>query len=124
MPTTLRLVIIVGALLIIANVLCYIRKRRILIANSTGWVCIAVLLLFIAIFPDSIIWLSAQLGFLSPANFVFFVVTGLLTVKTFRDSARMSLMRHKIEELTQEVALAHDELNRRLDDLSDQQNRS
>lgn len=114
MPTSLRLVILAGSLLIIANVLNYIHKRRILMANSTGWVVIAFLLLLMAIFPNSIIWLSAKLGFISPANFVFFIVTGLLTVKTFRDSARMSLMRHKIEELTQEVALANDELERRI----------
>ena len=93
-----------------------IRKRRILIANSTGWVCIAFTLAFIALFPHVVITFAQRLGFLSAANFVFFVVTGLLTVKTFRDSARMSLMRHMIEELTQEVALANDELNRRLDE--------
>ena len=45
MPTSLRLVILAGSLLIIANVLYYIHKRRILMANSTGWVCIALLLL-------------------------------------------------------------------------------
>jgi hypothetical protein len=119
MPTSLRLVILAGSLLIIANVLYYIHKRRILMANSTGWVCIALLLLFMALFPGIIIRLSSQLGFISPANFVFFVVTGLLTVKTFRDSARMSLMRHKIEELAQEVALANDELERRMDERAD-----
>ena len=108
MPPSLRLVILAGALLIIATVLNYIRKKRILMADSTGWVCIAFLLLFIAIFPQSVTHLSARLGFQSPANFVFFVVTGLLTVKTFRDSARISLLRHKLEELTQETALARD----------------
>lgn len=119
MPTTLRVVILAGALLILINVLSYIHKRRILIANSTGWVCIAFLLALIALFPNAVINLASRLGFMSAANFVFFVVTGLLTVKTFRDSARMSLMRHMIEELAQEVALAHDELNRRLDDQKD-----
>ena len=119
MPTSLRLIILAGSLLIIANVLFYIHKRRILMANSTGWVCIALLLFLIALFPNSIIWLSTKLGFISPANFVFFIVTGLLTVKTFRDSARMSLMRHKIEELTQEVALANDEFERRMGERSE-----
>ena len=109
MPPSLRLVILAGAVLIIATVLRYIRRKRILMSDATGWVCIAGLLLLIALFPGIVMWFSRRLGFQSPANFVFFVVTGLLTVKTFRDSARMSLMRHKIEELTQEVTLAHDE---------------
>lgn len=109
MPTSLRLVILGGALLIIATVLGSIRKKRILMADATGWVCIAILLLLIAISPSIVTHLAARLGFQSPANFVFFAVTGLLTVKTFRDSARISILRHKIEELTQEVTLARDE---------------
>lgn len=108
MPLSLRLILLGGALLIITTILNYIRKRKILMADSTGWVCMAALLLFIAIFPGTITWLSGRLGFQSPANFVFLVVMGLLTIKTFRDSARISLMRHKIEELTQEIALKQD----------------
>lgn len=107
MPLSLRLFILAGAVLIIVTILRYIKKRRILMADATGWVCIACLLLFIAVFPSTVTWLSGKLGFQSPANLVFFVVTGLLTVKTFRDSAKISLLRHKIEELTQETAL-HD----------------
>lgn len=109
MSLSLRLVILAGAVLIIATVLNYIRKKKILMGDATGWVCMAILLLFIAIFPRVVTWTSGKLGFQSPANFVFFVVTGLLTVKTFRDSARMSIMRHKIEELAQEDALTRDE---------------
>lgn len=105
MPTSLRLVILAGALLIITMVLGYIRKKRILMADSTGWVCIALLLLLIAIFPGLVTHLAARLGFQSPANFVFFVVTGLLVVKTFHDTARISTLTHKLEELTQELAL-------------------
>lgn len=102
---SLRLLMLAGSVLIIATVLNYIRKKKILMNDATGWVCMAFLLLLIALFPGIVMWISGKLGFQSPANFVFFVVTGLLTVKTFRDSARMSLMRHKIEELTQEDAL-------------------
>lgn len=110
MSVSLRIILLAGALLIIATILNFIRKKKILMADSTGWVCIAALLLFIAIFPRSVTWISGKLGFQSPANFVFLVVLGLLTMKTFRDSARISLMRHKIEELTQEMALAQKEL--------------
>ncbi|MBQ3338353.1 MAG: DUF2304 domain-containing protein [Atopobiaceae bacterium] len=106
MSLTLRLFILAGAVLIIATVLRYIQKKRILMSDATSWVCIAVLLLLIALFPRIVTWTSGLLGFESPANFVFFVVTGLLVVKTFRDSAKMSLLRHKLEELAQEVALA------------------
>ena len=109
MSTSLRLILLAGSLLIFGTVLRYIRKRRILMVNSTGWVCIAAALLLIALFPGVIMRFASWLGFQSAANFVFLVVTGLLTVKTFRDSARMSIMQHKIEELTQEIALAQAE---------------
>lgn len=110
MPISLRLIILAGAGLIIATVLNFIHKKKILMSDSTSWACIAFALLLIACFPDIITRLAGALGFQSPANFVFLVVTGLLTIKTFRDSARLSLMHHKIEELTQEVALAFDQL--------------
>ena len=106
MPVSLRLIILAGALLIIATVLRYIRKKKILMSDSTGWVCAAGLLVLIAIFPGTIVWLSGKLGFISPANFVFLTATGMLTVKAFRDTASISLMRHKLEELTQESALS------------------
>ncbi|MBP3894460.1 MAG: DUF2304 domain-containing protein [Atopobiaceae bacterium] len=106
MQLSLRLIILAGALLIIATVLKSIRKKRILMNDATGWVCVALLLLFMAIFPEVVVWISGQLGFMSPANFVFLVATGLLTVKAFRDTASISLLRHKLEELTQESALA------------------
>lgn len=106
MQLSLRLIILAGALLIIATVLRHIRKKKILMGDATGWVCVAGLLVLIAIFPGIIVWLSDKLGFISPANFVFLTATGLLTVKAFRDTASISLLRHKLEELTQESALA------------------
>lgn len=106
MQLSLRLIILAGALLIIATVLKSIRKKRILMNDATGWVCVALLLLFMAVFPEVVVWISGQLGFMSPANFVFLIATGLLTVKAFRDTANISLLRHKLEELTQESALA------------------
>lgn len=109
MPLSLRLIILMGALLIFVTILRYIRKKKILMADASGWVCTAFLLVFIALFPGIVIRISGWLGFQSPANLVFFAVTGLLTVKTFRDSARISLLRHKLEVLTQEVALSIDE---------------
>lgn len=105
MQLSLRLIILAGALLIIATVLKSIRKKRILMSDATGWVCVAILLVLIAIFPEVVVWLSGKLGFISPANFVFLIATGLLTVKAFRDTASISIMRHKLEELTQESAL-------------------
>jgi hypothetical protein len=115
MQLSLRLIILAGAVVIIATVLRYIRKRRILMTDATGWVCLAAFLLLIALFPSIMTRAASWLGFISPANFVFFLATGLLVIKAFRDSARMSLMQHRISELAQELALARDEAMREAD---------
>lgn len=109
MQLSLRLILLAGAMLIIWTILRSIKKKRILMDKATGWVCLALLLLVIAVFPGAVIKISNKLGFLSPANFVFLIVTGVLVVKAFRDTAQISIMQHKIEELAQEVALMEHE---------------
>ena len=59
MSMSLRLILLAGSLLIFGTVLNYIRKRRILMANSTGWVVMAGVLLLIALFPDAAAFLGA-----------------------------------------------------------------
>lgn len=105
MPVSLRLLILAGALLIIATILSYIHTKRILMRDATGWLAIALLLLFMAVFPGTVVWLSGKLGFLSPANFVFYAIIGMLTIKSFRDTAKISLMTHRIDDLARSVAL-------------------
>ncbi len=109
MQLSLRIILLAGAILIISTILRSIKKKRILMERATGWVCLALLLLVIALFPGAVIKISNWLGFLSPANFVFLIVTGVLVVKAFRDTAQISIMQHKIEELAQEMALMESE---------------
>ena len=109
MQLSLRIILLAGAMAIFWTILRSIKKKRVLMERATGWVCLALLLLVIAVFPGAVIAISNKLGFLSPANFVFLIVTGVLVVKAFRDTAQISIMQHKIEELAQEVALMENE---------------
>ena len=62
--------------------------------------------------PEITFLCAALLGFSSPSNFVFLAVIGLLILKVFSNSVEISVLRHKVEELSQEVALFHkDEIN-------------
>ena len=70
-------------------------------------------LVFVALFPGLAIICADALGFISASNFVFLVIMGLLLVKVFGLTAQVSMLRHKVEELSQEIALAeHDERTR------------
>lgn len=105
MSIVLRIVLVLGALLALSIVVRKVRKSKIRIADSVYWVCAAVLLLVLAIFPRIAYFFSGLLGFLSPSNFVFVVVIALMLLKLFNLACDVSRLTDKVEQLSQEVAL-------------------
>ena len=110
MSIVLRIVLILGALLALSIVVRKVRKSKIRIADSVYWVCAAVLLLVLAIFPGIAFFFSGLLGFLSPSNFVFVVVIALMLLKLFNLACDGSRLTDKVEQLSQELALSKKEL--------------
>ena len=110
MSIVLRIVLILGALLALSIVVRKVRKSKIRIADSVYWVCAAVLLLVLAIFPGIAFFFSGLLGFLSPSNFVFVVVIALMLLKLFNLACDVSRLTDKVEQLSQELALSKKEL--------------
>lgn len=105
MPVSLRVLLLVGAVLTFFMVCKRIRKKKILMQDAIYWVLLSALLVLSAAFPGVFIWLAGMLGFISPSNFVFLVIIALLLVKIFSNSTDISMLKHKIEELAQEDAL-------------------
>lgn len=105
MPITLRVLLILGAALAVWIVIGRIKKSKILMDDAIFWVVAAVVLLVPAVFPQIVIFCSNLLGFMSPSNFVFLVIVALLLMKVHSDSCEISLLKHKVEELAQEIAL-------------------
>lgn len=105
MSIVLRIALILGALFALSIVVRKVRKSKIRIADSVYWVCAAVLLLILAIFPGIAYFFSDLLGFLSPSNFVFLVVIALMLLKLFNLACEVSRLNDKVEQLSQEVAL-------------------
>ena len=77
------------------------------IFQMTRVVLFLLLVLLMAVVPEITFLCAALLGFSSPSNFVFLAVIGLLILKVFSNSVEISVLRHKVEELSQEVALFH-----------------
>lgn len=109
MSIVLRIALILGALFALSIVVRKVRKSKIRIADSVYWVCAAVLLLILAIFPGIAYFFSDLLGFLSPSNFVFLVVIALMLLKLFNLACDVSRLTDKVEQLSQELALAKNE---------------
>ncbi len=117
MSTTLRILLLVAALLTAGWILFKIRKLKVKMEDAIFWVIFAGILCVLGLFPEVSYWLTDRLGILSPANLIFLVVIFLLLEKVFTLSIIVSQMEEKISVLTAEVALRDHSACARLDDL-------
>lgn len=107
LPLSLRLMLILGALLALFVVAKQVKKSKILIEDAVFWVVVSCILVLLAIFPDVAINLAYSLGFMSPSNFIYLVIIVVLLWKVFTSSAEISRLKARVNELAQEFALAH-----------------
>ena len=105
MSPVLRIVLIIGSIYALSVVVRRVKRRKIRIADSVFWVCCAVLLTLIALFPQIAFFFSGLLGVLSPSNFVFCAIIALMLVKLFNLSCDVSRLTDKTEQLAHEIAV-------------------
>ncbi|WP_273382215.1 DUF2304 domain-containing protein [Enorma phocaeensis] len=106
LPLPLRAMLILGAILALGVVAKQVKKDKILIEDAVFWVVVAAVFVALALFPGIAITLAYQLGFMSASNFVYLAVIVLLLWKVFTNSAEISRLKARINELAQEVALS------------------
>ena len=107
LPFYLRIMLVLGALLALFVVGRQVRRQKILVEDAVFWVVLAVIFIVLAVFPGIAISLAHALGFMSASNFVYLAIIVLLLWKVFTNSAEISRLKAKVNELAQEVALAH-----------------
>lgn len=112
MPLPLRLLLVAGALLSFLVVARKIKKSKILMGDAIFWVVLSLVFVVIAIFPQIAFFFADLFGFISPSNFVFLVIIALLLMKVFGNTIEISLLKHQVRELAQEIALSDDHENR------------
>ena len=105
LPLYLRALLVLGAVMSLAVVGRQVSKSKILVEDAVFWCVLAAILVLLALFPDPVIRLAASLGFMSASNFVYLVVIVLLLWKAFTNSAEVSRLKNKVNELAQEMAL-------------------
>lgn len=106
LPFQLRLILVLGTLCALWIMCSKMRHSKLLIEDAVFWIVAAGILVLLSILPGIALNLSNLLGFLSPANFIYLVVIALLLWKSFTSSGEISLLKARVNELAQELALA------------------
>lgn len=111
----LRFFLIVAAVVVLVFVVKKIKKSKIQVADSIFWFLFAGSFLLFALVPQIASFFSSALGFEAPSNFIFLYVIGVLLIREFSMTEKVSQLRIKLDTLVQEMAL-RDEAVRSKDD--------
>ena len=104
--------LVAGAVAALAYVVVKIRHHQLATTDAVFWFLFALALIVMALFPQTVFFLSGVLGFESPANFVFLCLLVVIIYRQLSASVEQARLRSKLTQLTQAVALAsvcHDE---------------
>ncbi len=102
---------IILAVLIVIYMLSSIRKNKLSIKTSFGWIMGAVAMIVLAIFPKSLDWLSYLLGIEYPPALFLTLCVIVLFVIDFNNSKKLEEYRQKIIELAQRLAIDEENNN-------------
>lgn len=110
MSTTLRVVLMLSAVVTVVWILRKIYKCKVKLKDAIFWFCMAALLALLGIAPQVAYGFASIMGFQAAANFIFLVVLALAMEKLFTMSIIVSQLEDKITVLSAEVALrTHDD---------------
>lgn len=113
MSNTLRIVLMLSALITAVWILRKIYKCKVKLADAIFWFCMALILAVTGIMPEIAYWCAQIVGIQTPVNFIFLMIIALLMEKIFTLSIIVSQLEEKITVLSAEVALRnHNEENR------------
>lgn len=105
MQESLRVLLIISAVLTLAYFLQKIRKNRLQIEYAIFWSLFSAGLLLLAAFPELVGWAANLVGIESPANLVYLSVIFVLMLRLFSITAKLSKMDTQITRLTQHIAI-------------------
>ena len=110
MPLNLRLAVLIIALILAVVVIRILHKRMIPVKYSLLWGIGVIILLFLAIWPNSLIVLANLVGFQTVSNMVIGVLLVILFFITMSLTVIVSAQKRKITFLVQEISLFKSEI--------------
>lgn len=105
MPTSIRIFLILGAVVTTYYFGMQVKKGKVEIQHSLFWLLFSLFLVLASIFPSGIIFIAKQLHFQSPANFLFLMIIFVLFLKEFLLTIQLSKLEERHKNLTQKIAL-------------------
>ncbi len=105
MSNMLRILLLVGAVLMLIYTIKSIRKSKIQMKDALVWVLIAVLIAIFGIFPAIPFWGAGMLGIDSAANMVFLIFMAIMILCIFAMARRISLLEDKLNTMAGEIAI-------------------
>jgi hypothetical protein len=102
-----------GALVVIAVVLRFVTRRRLLVKYAALWLVVSVLLVILALIPGSLSGLADLLGFKVPSNLLFFTGFLLLLLVTLQLCVELSDVERRLQRLAEELAIMQEADERR-----------
>lgn len=105
MSITLRVILIVGSLFSCFLCVKRIKQAKLKVENSVVWLIGSIVLILMSIFSPAVEWISYNLGFIAPVNFVFLIVIVFLLIQTFINNIKISVLNDKVKELNHYIAL-------------------
>ena len=114
MSIAFRVLLIIAAVWAFLFVINEVRKAKLQISDSLPWFFFMAIFVILALFPQIAIFFASLLGIQSPVNLVFLFIIGILIIRTFKLTLRVSELDTKIRELAQRSAIERtDEADRK-----------
>lgn len=105
MSNTLRVVLMLSALITAVWILRKIYKCKVKLGDAIFWFCMSLILAIFGIVPEIAYWCARVIGIQAPVNFIFLFILALVIEKLFTLSIKVSQLEDKITVLSAEVAL-------------------
>lgn len=115
MTITLRIILLIAAIVCAVWILYRIRKSKVKVEDAVFWICLAGVLFVMGTFTEISFWLSNLLGIQSPANCIFLLIIAMLLEKIFTLSIKVSQIEEKIEILAAETALRTKDIEKQME---------
>lgn len=104
---------IVISVIVLFYVINIVRKKQFSIKESFWWVIGAIIMLLLSIFPHSIDWLAKILNITYPPSLLFVICIVFILFINFRSSRKITDLQMKVTELSQELSIIKDKINRK-----------
>lgn len=105
MSLTLRVLLVIFAVIVFYFVIRKLKKAQIQVLDSLFWLMFSTSFVLLGIFPEIAVCISGLLGFISASNFVFLYVIAVLVVRDFANSVRLAKQEERLNSLVQSIAL-------------------